>query len=340
MSVTPPPVRWGFIGAGYVASRAMAPAVHGATGAVLHAVASRDPQRSALLEPVTVHRSYRDLLNDDQIDAVYISLRNGQHREWVIAALEAGCHVLCEKPLALSAIEAAAMYETAAKHNRLLVEAVWAHWHPRFQRMIALAHSGSLGELKSISSSFTFTGTEMEGNYRLDPTQGGGALLDVGCYQTHTWLALLGHDASHLVNVDIEDVTVEIGPTGVDLSTSVTAQLQRSDRATPVTATQTSSFVMPATQQLRVTGDVANMATGEGEAFTNWKAPSSLVIGEVEEHFEPVDPFQLMVESVGARLTGDTNPAHDLVPVANSLRVAEILDQIAVAIRPAGSRDT
>lgn len=328
MNALPLPVRWGFIGAGYVATRAMAPAVHSAKGAVLQAVASRDLQRSQLLEPIKVHKSYEDLLEDDDVDAVYISLRNGQHREWVVRALEAGRHVLCEKPLALTFEEAVVMHDAAAASGCLLVEAVWMRWHPRFQRMVQVARSGGLGHLISITSAFTFTGSAMEGNYRLDPTQGGGALMDVGCYQTHCWLAMLGHDVTHPISVDITKVDTEMGQTNVDLSTIVTAVLDTPDTSSPVAATQTSSFVMPAEQTLNVQGATHSLRIGEGEAFTNWKSPSSLYIGDIEERFDPVDPFRLMLESVGARISGDNDPRHDQVPVADSLRAAEILDQI------------
>lgn len=324
-------VRWGFVGAGYVASRAMGPAVHDAQGAVLQAVASRDPQRSALLEPVRVHTRYQDLIDDPDIDAVYISLRNGQHKEWVERALQAGRHVLCEKPLALNAADAQAMFATATANQRLLVEAVWMRWHPRFQRMVEVVRSATLGPLTDISSGFTFTGTEMDGNYRLDPTQGGGALMDVGCYQTHTWLALLGHDANNPVDFDITDAMAAVGPTGVDLTTSVTGLLSTPGMRVPVTGRQLSSFALPADQHLEVRGERGLMRTGDGETFTNWKAPSSMHLGDTVEHFEPVDPFQMMVESVSARIAGDHAAHHDRVPALDSLRTAEILDQIRAA---------
>jgi predicted dehydrogenase len=207
-------------------------------------------------------------------------------------------------------------------------------WHPRFVRMTELVRNGALGELLSIDSAFTFTGTEMEGNYRLDPTQGGGALMDVGCYQAHAWLALLGHDTAHQVEMEIIDLTTEIGPTGVDMTTSVSVQLQvggsgRSDR--PITATSISSFQRPADQYLIVHGADAVMSTGEGETFTNWNAAASLCVGETEQWWEPVDPFQMMVESVSARIAGDLDPIHDQAPVADSLRVAELIDQIRAA---------
>lgn len=326
-------VRWGFIGAGYVASRAMGPAVHEASGAVLHGVASREAERSAALEPVKVHATYQDLIDDPDIDAVYISLRNGQHLEWVQRALQAGRHVLCEKPLALDAAQARAMFATAQECQRLLVEAVWMRWHPRFQRMVEVVRSGSLGPLSEITSAFTFTGTEMDGNYRLDPAQGGGALLDVGCYQTHTWLALMGHDAEHPVDLHLTDATAQTGPTGVDLTTTVVGALSTPGRPGSVTGRQISSFALPADQHLEVRGAHTVMRSGEGETFTNWKAPSSLRIGHTEEHFAPVDPFQLMVESVSARIGGSHDVHHDRVPALDSLRTAELLDQIRAAAR-------
>ena len=107
-------VNWGFLGAGYVASRGLAPAVHASRGANLYAVASRDEQRSATLEPERIHATYKDLLADEHVDAVYISLSNSQHRERVTKSLEAGKHVLCEKPLGLNAQETEEMFATAS----------------------------------------------------------------------------------------------------------------------------------------------------------------------------------------------------------------------------------
>ncbi|MSZ55189.1 MAG: gfo/Idh/MocA family oxidoreductase, partial [Actinobacteria bacterium] len=124
-------VNWGFLGAGFVASRGLAPAVHAATGAHLYSVASRDAARSATLEPEMVHQSYSALLEDNRIDVVYISLSNSQHLEWVTKALQAGKHVVCEKPLGMNAMETRSMFDCAAQNGRLLIEAVWGRWHPR-----------------------------------------------------------------------------------------------------------------------------------------------------------------------------------------------------------------
>jgi predicted dehydrogenase len=150
-------VNWGFLGAGFVASRGLAPAVHAAGGAHLYAVASRDEARSATLEPERVHASYDALLADEHVDAVYISLSNSQHIEWVTKSLEAGKHVLCEKPLGLDAAETEAMFDCATRNGRLLIEAVWGRWHPRFARMVQLVSSGAIGDIEHIETAFTFT---------------------------------------------------------------------------------------------------------------------------------------------------------------------------------------
>jgi D-xylose 1-dehydrogenase (NADP+, D-xylono-1,5-lactone-forming) len=308
-------VRWGFIGAGYVASRAMAPAVHAASGAELYAVASRDAARSGELEPVVVHDSYRVLIEDPNIDAVYISLTNVQHKEWVIAALEAGKHVLCEKPLALNADEVRTMNTVAEREQRLLVEAVWTRWQPRMKRMAQVIQRGDLGDIQSISSAFTFKG-DLTGNYRSDPTMGGGALLDVGCYQAHLWMMLLGET----IDYSIESVERTEGPTGVDLTTSVQTTLNGSIRADALC-----SFDMEPEQRISVTGSTAAMRTGDGEAFTLWKQDATLVIGDTVETFAPDDAFSLMVQDVSVAIRGENS---EVFPASSSLRVAEILDSI------------
>jgi len=308
-------VRWGFIGAGYVASRAMAPAVHAASGAELYAVASRDAARSAELEPVVVHNSYRALIEDSNVDAVYISLTNVQHKEWVIAALEAGKHVLCEKPLALNADEVRSMNAVAERHQCLLVEAVWTRWQPRMKRMAQVIQRGDLGDVQSISSAFTFKG-DLTGNYRSDPTMGGGALLDVGCYQAHLWMMLLGET----IDYSIETVERTDGPTGIDLTTSVQTTLNGSIRADALC-----SFDMAPEQRISVTGSTVAMRTGDGEAFTLWKQDATLIIGDTVETFAPDDAFSLMVQDVSAAIRGERA---EVFPASSSLRVAEILDSI------------
>ena len=309
-------VNWGFLGAGYVASRGLAPAVHASRGAHLYAVASRDELRSATLEPEHVHASYEDLLADEHVDAVYISLSNSQHLEWVTKSLEAGKHVLCEKPLGLNAIETAAMFDVAARNGRLLIEAVWGRWHPRFARMVELVTSGKIGEIEHIETAFTFT-SEMTDNYRLSPSMGGGALLDVGCYQAHAWVALT-NGAS---DFSITELARTVGSTGIDLTTDVNVRINSN-----ITAHAVSSFALPSNQQFIVRGTQGQISTAAGESFTTWNEASSLLINDVLEEFPVANAFVEMVENVSRVIEGETGW---FVSGADSIRVAQILDTIA-----------
>ena len=312
-------VNWGFLGAGFVASRGLAPAVHASRGAALYAVASRDEQRSATLEPERVHATYDDLLADERVDAVYISLSNSQHIEWVTKSLEAGKHVLCEKPLGLNAIETAAMFDVAASNGRLLIEAVWGRWHPRFARIVDLVTSGKIGNIEHIETAFTFT-SEMTDNYRLSPSMGGGALLDVGCYQAHAWVALTNGAA----DLSITDLARTVGPTGIDLTTDVSVRINNN-----ITAHAVSSFALPSNQQFIVQGSEGQISTAEGESFTTWNEASSLLVNDVLEEFPITNAFVEMVENVSRVIDGGNGW---VVPNSDSIRVAQILDTIALSL--------
>ena len=293
----------------------MGPAVHAANNAELFGVASRDRARSAKFEPQNVYNSYQDLLNDPQIEVVYISLANHQHLEWVTRSLEAGKHVLCEKPLGLNALEVEKMIECAQRCNRLLVEAVWTRWHPRFRRIVELVESGAIGEVKSIESQWGFK-SEMTENYRLDPLLGGGALLDIGCYQANTWVAL----TQGANDLKINSVDRKIGPTKIDLTTEVKAIINNKTSVQLM-----SSFEKDVTQILKIEGSSGIIATESGEAFSTWREPSSLRVNDRVEQFSTVDAFVEMAQEVSKKVASNSGW---VMPLADSFRVAQILDQI------------
>jgi D-xylose 1-dehydrogenase (NADP+, D-xylono-1,5-lactone-forming) len=296
--------RWGLIGAGWIATTAIAPAMHAAENTEIQAVASRDPERSRALNPITVHESYEALINDPLVDAVYISLPNHLHCEWTVKALKAGKHVLCEKPFAMNTAEVELMIQTAQECDRLLVEAVWSRWHPRMQRMIELVKSGSLGEITSIDASFTFPAS-IEGNYRQTPEMGGGALFDIGVYPLHAIAALVGDSAK----VEIEKCDVNLGPTGIDLTTKWQMRINDS-----ITATGLASFEMPENQSLVIRGEKESVTFVGDQAFTSWKSVSTLQIGELQKEFEAVDAYMLMIENVGKKIQGEDSWVLPLKP--------------------------
>ncbi len=308
-------IKWGFLGASWVASTALVPAVSDANNATLYAVASRDPKRSQALNPSKVHASYEDIISDPEVDAVYISLANHLHLEWATKALNAGKHVLCEKPLATSYAEAKLMSDAATANDRLLVEAIWTRWHPRFARVVELVQKGDIGQLQNIDSAFTFQATFTE-NYRLVPEMGGGSLLDVGPYQAHVWAAL----ALKSAEFKIQSASANFGPTGIDLTTQVSAAITESLMVTALT-----SFEQDEKQSLAIYGGSGKIEFPQGQAFTSWKEASSIQIGDHVENFAPVDPFTLMIEAVGNRINGESVW---LPSLRESLWVMDMLDRI------------
>jgi predicted dehydrogenase len=308
-------IRWGLIGAGWIANKAIAPAMHAASGAIVQAVASRDPERSRALNPVTVHESYQALINDPLVDAVYLSLPNHLHCQWSVAALNAGKHVLCEKPLAMNAPEVTLMASAARENNRLIVEAVSPLWHPRMVRMINYVKAGNIGRIISIDSSFTFP-AEIDSNYRNSPAMGGGALFDVGVYQLHAIAALVGDSAQ----IEIQSSDVTLGETGIDLTSKWQMSIDGS-----ITARGLASFEMPENQSLIVRGEKGSVELIGKEAFTSWHTPSQLRLGDAVEEFEALDAYQLMIENFGRKVQGLESW---VLPLETSLFVHKAMDQL------------
>ena len=313
-------IRWGLLGAGWIATRTIAPAMHAANGTIVQAVASRDSKRSEALNPLTIHQSYEALINDPLVDAVYISLPNHLHCQWTVAALNAGKHVLCEKPFAMNTAEVETMIQASRDNDRLLVEAVWSRWHPRMIRAIDYVKAGNIGDIVSIESSFTFPAS-IDENYRAVPAMGGGALFDVGVYPLHAMAALVGDNAQ----VEIEKREVSVGPTGVDLTTKWQMRFDGS-----ITAHGLASFEMPENQSLIVRGKKGSIELLGTDAFTSWHAKSSIRLGEVNEEFEAVDPYRLMIENFGRKLQGQPSW---VLSLETSLSVAKMVDQLEPALK-------
>jgi len=188
-------VRWGVISTANIGRAAVIPAIHASRNGELVAVASRDAERArtfAAAHGIPGHfGSYEALLEAPGIDAVYVPLPNSLHRPWTVRAAERGLHVLCEKPLALDAVECREMAAAAEEHGVKLMEAFMYRFHPRTERVVAMAAEGAVGKVRAVRSAFTFRLTRPD-NIRLDSALGGGALMDVGCYCVNVSLTVLG----------------------------------------------------------------------------------------------------------------------------------------------------
>ncbi len=179
-------INWGILGCAAIAEKAFIPAIQESGNGILYGIASRDSKKAwdwALNFGFRKsYHNYQALLEDREIDAVYIPLPNNLHAEWSIRAVEAGKHVLCEKPMALSAEEVREMGKAAKKAGVLLMEGFMYKFHPQIERITEILRTKEIGDVRTVHSSFTFSRAFDEGNYRLSPEMGGGALYDVGCY--------------------------------------------------------------------------------------------------------------------------------------------------------------
>lgn len=204
-----------------------------------------------------VATTYEGVLASPDVDAVYVSLPNSLHAEWTIAALRTGKHVLCEKPLAMSLPEAEAMFTAARAAGRLLVEAFMYVSHPLTQAYVSAVRSGAVGTLRHIRASFCYKTSKIAGNVRFDPSLGGGALMDIGCYCLHFSRMIAGAEP---VRVWAEG---SLHPSGVDEQASVLLRFPGN-----LTASFTCGMTLQADNTATISGDAGYL-----EVPVPWKPP-------------------------------------------------------------------
>lgn len=213
------PVRWGVIGCASIAMRKVLPAMKQASNCDILAIASRDPAKAAAaaaeLDIERHYGSYESLLADPDVEAVYVPLPNHLHAEWTIKAAEAGKHVLCEKPLALTAAEATTMVDACERAGVSLMEAFMYRLHPQWVRARELVESGRIGELCAIEASFAYHNTD-PANIRNIAEMGGGALMDIGCYPVNVARMMFGGEPADVHAAIRRDPTF-----GTDILTTV-----------------------------------------------------------------------------------------------------------------------
>jgi predicted dehydrogenase len=189
------PLRFGILGAARIAPRALIAPARQVPGAKVVAVAARDQKRAhafaARHQLPRVYTAYSDLIADPEIDAIYNPLPNSLHAEWSIRALEAGKHVLCEKPIASNMQEAQQMAEVAQRTGYVLMEAFHYRYHPMTIRALEIIQSGELGTIQHVETRMSIP-LYRYGDIRWRYDLAGGALMDVGCYTIHLLRTLMG----------------------------------------------------------------------------------------------------------------------------------------------------
>lgn len=269
-------------------------------GVEIAAVASRDGARAQAYARehgiARSHGSYAALLDDPAVDAVYISLPNGLHHEWTMNALEAGKHVLCEKPYTRRPAEVEEAWDLAARKGLVLAEAfMWRH-HPQAGRARELVESGAIGRVRLLRATFSFPLFDRT-DIRMLPELDGGALMDLGCYCV-SGSRLLGGEP---VSVLAEQV---LGPTGVDVDFYGTIRFPGD-----VVAQLDASFTLPLRQRLEAVGEEGVLVL-EAPWRADWGGALLVERGDEVERVEvpAADSFRLELEDFAAAVRGDRPP--------------------------------
>ncbi len=215
-------LRWGILGAAKFAREHMGPAIHAARRSELVALATSSAQKAAPFEAlapgISVFDSYDALIQSTDVDAVYIPLPNHLHVEWALKALDAGKHVLVEKPLAMRAAEFDAVMAKRDATGLVAAEAYMIVHHPQWLRAKALYEAGAIGRLRRVSGAFSYDNSEDATNIRHDPAKGGGAIPDIGVYIYGAARFVSGEEPEAILSTQIEREQ------GVDVWSHVTAR--------------------------------------------------------------------------------------------------------------------
>jgi predicted dehydrogenase len=316
-------VRFGFIGAGSIASKALYPALMNSTVGEIYAVAGKDADRAKALSPTgKFYTDYQELIDDSKVEAVYISLPNSLHIPWSIKAMQAGKHVLCEKPIAMNAQELKEAIKVSQSTGKLLMEASWNRWHPRTVRIKQLVDSGIIGKLTEINASFTYDGLDA-GNIRTIPALGGGSLYDLGPYSAVAPLWITDF-------APVKDIATEVTwhPGGSDETLRTTYTIGG------VKANTLTSMNIPEKITLEIIGTEGKISTGGNDAFVSHNNPSTLIIETKDsknvEEFAACDPYQLMADSFAKKIRGQEAW---LLPLEESVKFSEFFDSVFATLK-------
>jgi len=212
-------LRWGLLATGNIA-RTFADAVEATDSGQLTAVGSRALERAEAFagerKGDVIALDYEGVIRHPDVDAIYVATPHPQHADWVLRALEAGKHVLCEKPMGLNHPEVMAMVDAAEQADRFLMEAFMYRCHPQFERLRALLADGAIGKVRHLRSSFGFHAEPDPATRLFAPELGGGGILDVGCYPASAACLVAGSEPLRLTGEG------HLGPSGVDYWASAT----------------------------------------------------------------------------------------------------------------------
>jgi len=318
--------RWGVLSTAKIGRQKVIPGIQAAPNCEVVAIAGRDGAHARAVADdlgiATAHGSYEDLLDDPEVEALYIPLPNHLHAEWTIRAAEAGKHVLCEKPLALSSADAQRMVDACADAGVVFMEAFMYRLHPTWQTVVDMVQGGRIGELVTVQSWFSYFNDDPT-NIRNIADYGGGALMDVGCYSVNLSRLLFDGEPT-----DVSATVTRDPASGVDIVTSGILEFETG------AATFTCSTRCEPDQRVHVYGtegrisiDIPfNIPPDLATSVSVTAGGSPPVAPDTEIFtFEPADQYAIEAERFAAAVVGETEvPTRPSDGVAN-MRVVERL---------------
>ena len=308
--------RWGILSTALINKKVLAGARQSDAVKVV-AVASRDEERARKYAREhgieRAHGSYDALLADPAVEAVYIPLPNGLHHHWTMRALEAGKHVLCEKPYSRHPSEVAEAFDLADRRGLVLSEAYMYRYNPQIERLKQLVDEGALGTLRFVNAAFTWR-CDAPGDIRLDPSLDGGSLLDVGCYCVSACRLIAGEP----ISATAQQI---IGATGVEVRLVGTLAFDND-----VLAHFDSGFHLPDRSLLEVVGSEARIVVSDPWHCLEPGLELIPQTGSAERIELPVtNSYTLELEYVGAASRGEETP---LLGRADALGQARTIDTL------------
>ena len=315
------PVRWGMLSTAKIGVRATLPAIAAASNAQLVAVASRDETRAQAVAAeypgARALDSYEALLGDDAVEAVYIPLPNSMHVEWTIRALEAGKHVLCEKPLGITGNEVRRIRAASERTGRLVMEAFMYRFHPQIRWTLEQLAAGRIGPVRLVRSAFVFDLHSRPDDIRLQGALGGGSLMDVGCYPLNFCRAVFGGPPREIA-------ARVVVPPGSAVELAMGAVLDFGEGRLGMID---SSFTLPREFFAEVVGERGRIFLPGPYTPGRAEAVVRVVVGDetVERHFAGIDQYTLEVESFSANIRQGTPP---FISLEDSLEQAESIERI------------
>jgi xylose dehydrogenase (NAD/NADP) len=293
-------VRWGVVSTARI-NRKLLPGAREADGVEVVAVGSRDPERgkafAAEFGIERVHGSYEGLLADPDVDAVYIPLPNSLHVTWTVRALEAGKHVLCEKPLSRRAADVEAAFDGADRAGRVLMEAFMWRYHPQTEVLERLARE--IAPLRVVRAAFGFPlPVDDPNNVRWLADLEGGALMDVGCYCVSALRLLCGGEPERIAGQAVN------APSGVDVRFTGLLQFPSG-----VLGTFDCGFDVPRRSALEVVGEGGTIVSHDPWHGVSPRITFTTPDGDTEEvPVTAADPYRLELEDVSAAIRDGGDP--------------------------------